>query len=228
MAMAYRRTQGEPLQYLLGEWEFFGRKFFVGPGVLIPRGDTETLIEAVLEQTPQLPMHPVCVDLCSGSGCIAVTLAAELAPFCPATIAVEWSDRAMAYLEKNVRHHSFPVEIRKLDVLNPASLLSLPACHLLVSNPPYIPKAVLPGLSQEVKKEPEMALDGGTDGLVFYRAILSAIPALLAPGGLVFFEVGYDQSRIVRSMMEKTGLEQLRTYRDLNGISRVVAGRKAV
>lgn len=183
--MAIRRAKGEPLQYIIGQWEFWGRSFAVGPGVLIPRADTETLIEAALDYAKDLPISPVCIDLCAGSGCISITLACELEATRPRIIAVEWSEQAMIYLKKNIAAHKARVELWHKDVLDLKTFDQLPPCHLLLSNPPYLRKEELMRLPREVEWEPQMALNGGEDGLIFYRSIVSSAPSILRPGGIL-------------------------------------------
>lgn len=223
--MAIRRAKGEPLQYIMGQWEFWGRSFTVGPGVLIPRADTETLIEAALDYAKDLPVSPVCIDLCAGSGCISITLACELKTVHPRVIAVEWSEQAIDYLKKNIAEHEAKVELWHKDVLDSKTFSQLPSCHLLLSNPPYLRKEELMDLSREVKWEPQMALNGGEDGLIFYRSIVSFAPSVLRPGGVLLFEVGAEQSQQVLSLMEAVGFTEQRIYKDSSGFSRVVAGK---
>ena len=220
-ALVERRRGGEPLQYILGEWEFYSLPFTVGPGVLIPRADTETLVDAALVC---LAGHaaPVVADLCSGSGCVAEAIA-HCRPDA-AVHAFELSEEALPYLHGNlVRNHIDNVTVSHRDVLAapPAGLRP----DLIVSNPPYIPAAELPNLQLEVRHEPEMALDGGEDGLLFYRAITARWLPLLSPGGAAAVEVGIGQADDVHALFTTAGLD-CTVREDMNGLPRVVAGLK--
>lgn len=179
MSAAEKRCCGQPLQYILGRWEFFGRPFYVGEGVLIPRPDTEVLAEKVLEHfKAQGNFSPEICDLCSGSGCIAVTLKKELPQ---ATVhAAEISSEAMPYLIKNIRLNEADVKVIKGDVTDsmlienfadPEDIGEYRKIDAIVSNPPYLTDREMEELSKEVKREPELALRGGADGLKFYRII---------------------------------------------------------
>lgn len=216
-----RRAAGEPLQYLLGEWEFAGLPFAVGPGVLIPREDTETLLEHGLAFAGA---HPVsrAADLCSGSGCLAISLASRL-PGCP-IYALEYSPDAFRYLSCNIqRHRTAQVQALQADVLTAA----LPApVDLILANPPYIPTETLCTLQREVQREPAMALDGGADGLRFYRGICRQYFTQLNPGGMLAFEVGFDQADAVAALLREAGYYALAERLDLQGIRRVVSGRR--
>lgn len=187
-----RMAEGEPLQYLLGSWEFYGLEFAVGPGVLIPRPDTETVVDCCRELLQAVP-HPTVADLCSGSGAIALALYHRL-PDAQVT-AVELSREAEPYLRRNIHTLSGDrVALRMGDVLAP---VELPVCDLIVSNPPYITAEDMKSLSPQVRREPEMALYGGEDGLTFYRGIAALYQDSLKPGGWLVFEIGYDQGESV-------------------------------
>ncbi len=219
--MADRRASGFPLQYLLGEWEFYGLPFLVGNGVLIPRQDTETLVDCVINQCSSIS-KPVIADLCSGSGCVPVALEKHIRE---ADIsAVELSDEAFEYLEKNIRLNSSPVKIFKGDVLNPDFSRNFTGIDIITSNPPYLTPDDMDSLQEEVKYEPEMALRGGSDGLLFYREITRIWKNCLKPGGMIFFETGINQDRDVASVLSENGFSDIRTYPDLCGINRVVSG----
>lgn len=215
-----RRGEKYPLQYLLGKWEFYGLPFVVGEGVLIPRADTETLVETGLELLKDIS-HPVVYDLCSGSGCIAAAIASQRPD--AAIYAVELSEQALSYLRQNVR--PFPgVKVIQGDVLETAP--QLPPCHLLLSNPPYISDEEMERLQTEVTYEPEMALRAGNQGLYFYQKISEQYLGNLLPGGHMAFEVGHTQSTMVSKILEKAGMHEIAVRKDLSGIERVVAGRK--
>ncbi len=217
-----RLQAGEPLQYLVEEWEFFGLPFQVGPGVLIPRPDTETLVECALSLL-EGTAAPRIADLCAGSGAVAVAIGHTL-PDAQIT-ALELSPQAFSYLEKNIaRNRASNVHPLLADVLAPPK--GLPPLDLVVSNPPYIRRADLPGLERQVQWEPEMALDGGEDGLGFYRALPGLWRPLLKPGGWIAFEVGYDQAEPVADLLGAAGYRQVGHFNDPTGISRVVAAQK--
>lgn len=211
-----RRAQGVPLQYLLGEWEFYSLPFRVGPGVLIPRQDTETLVDAALEQARRLDA-PQILDLCSGTGCVAVALARHLPG--AAVSALEISDEAYAYLVDNIARNRVPVRPVLGDLREYTHPLPL---DLIVSNPPYIPRAELARLQREVGFEPPGALDGGEDGLCFHRAIARRYQSQLRPGGLLLLEVGAGQAGQVCALLAGCGYTDIRTRTDLGGVERVV------
>lgn len=233
-ALAERRINGEPLQYLLGEWEFYGLPFKVGEGVLIPRPDTEILVETVLEHFKRKgKLDPEIIDLCSGSGCIAVAVQTNL-PQSKVT-AVELSSEAFPYLVENIRRNKADVKIMKGDVLN-GELLSNFAdpddfgeyrkLDCIVSNPPYLTEKEMSELQIEVKHEPETALYGGTDGLKFYRVISCLWKEILADGGLLAFEIGFEQGEAVSDILQKSGYKDIKVIKDLGGNDRVVTGIK--
>lgn len=214
-----RKTR--PLQYVLGQWEFMERTFFVGEGVLIPREDTEVLVRAACDFIGNRSAKVL--DLCAGSGAVAVSVALN----CPQTEvkAVELSPLAMQYLEKNI-NALCPDRVQAVY----GNVLETPAetenFDVIVSNPPYIPTADIAGLSKDVQCEPFLALDGGEDGLIFYRAILDNYVPLLKKGGLLAVEIGIHQSAEVSHLFEKSGLININVSKDLNGIDRVVLGVK--
>ncbi|MBR6658289.1 MAG: peptide chain release factor N(5)-glutamine methyltransferase [Oscillospiraceae bacterium] len=215
---AKKRTEGFPLQYLIGNWEFFGRKFFVGEGVLIPRPETELLCEAVLKYYSRT-MPPKIIDLCSGSGCIAITLAKEL----PGTdvTAVELYDGAFSFLEKNNALYKNPVKTLQKDALVPFGNFDC-----IVSNPPYITGEEMKELQKEVTFEPETALFGGIDGLDFYRAISKNWFEHLNEGGMIAFEIGDTQGKEVLEILTENGYKNAAVIKDYEGRDRVVTGFK--
>ncbi len=221
--MADRRAGGEPLQYILGEWEFYGLRMFVGEGVLIPRPDTETLVDAVLERFSKTDA-PDILDLCSGSGCIALALQDNL-PHAHVH-AVEKSDQALTYLHKNTVYHGNRVEIHHADVLDARTSAAFPTADVIVSNPPYLTAADMTVLQTEVQHEPAMALEGGEDGLRFYREITALWKHTLKPGGMLAFEVGMGQAADVAEILKTNGFAQIEIRRDAAGIERVVQGFK--
>ncbi|HIX64681.1 MAG TPA: peptide chain release factor N(5)-glutamine methyltransferase [Candidatus Anaerotruncus excrementipullorum] len=215
-----RLAMGEPLQYLVEEWEFYGLPFRVGPGVLIPRPDTETLVECALSLLAGTAA-PRVADLCAGSGAIAVAVGHSRPD--AQVWALELSEQAFPYLEENIARNGVNnVRAVAADVLRPPELEPL---DLVVSNPPYIRRGELEGLERQVQWEPRMALDGGTDGLDFYRALPGIWRPRLKPGGWMAFEVGYDQAQAVGALLEAAGFAQIQLFADPTGILRVVAGR---
>ncbi len=208
-----------PLQYIIGSWNFFGREFFVGPGVLIPRADTETLIDVCLEVLKEKSV-PRVLDLCAGAGCIGITIKGEV-PTAEVTL-VEKYDEAIGYLQKNIKHNNVSVNAVKGDVLNTKGADGF--YDLIVSNPPYIDQKDMGQLQTEVTFEPSTALAGGTDGLDFYRHIAKEYKKFLKSGGVMAFEVGTNQSDSVVQIMQQNGFKNVDTRKDMNGIHRVVFG----
>lgn len=216
-----RRLAGEPLQYILGEWDFLSLTLRVGPGVLIPRQDTELLCEAAAER---LSGEPKVLDLCAGSGCVGLGLC-SLLPRAQVT-AVELSEAALPYLRENVaRYPAYYVTVQPGDVLKDASRFG-GGYDAILSNPPYIPTGELSSLMREVQHEPAMALDGHGDGLDFYRVIAGEWASLLRSGGLLAVEVGAGQAPAVAELFVANHLTEPEILRDLGGVERVVLGRK--
>ncbi len=214
-----RRLSGEPLQYILGSWEFYSLPFKVGKGVLIPRADTEILVDCGLEFLKN-KKNPDVIDLCSGSGCIAVAIASERHD--SSVTAVELSDSAYGYLKENIKLNNVSnIKPIKADVL----LGGRDFCQydLIVSNPPYIKTEEIDTLCAEVKNEPKKALDGGQDGLVFYRAICKLWLNNLKPDGSLMVEIGYDQKEEVSGIFSQY-FKNVNCVSDLCGNNRVVIG----
>lgn len=212
-----RRCSGEPLQYILGVWPFYGRDFFVGKGVLIPRPETEQLVEFAVKTIREKQMKTV-IDLCAGSGCIGLTVALEN-PDCFVHL-IEKYDGALAYLQKNLSALSVKnAKIIQADALS-VVLPDLRA-DLLLSNPPYVPDGEMPTLQKEVRFEPDTALVGGKDGLRFYRAIAANWLRVLNPGGEVFLECGDGQGEAIVSLFREKSSAQEIIY-DFNNIDRFV------
>ena len=218
-AIIKQRLVRYPLQYIIGKWNFFGREFFVGPGVLIPRSDTETLMDVCLEFL-KTKENPEVIDLCAGTGCIGVTLKGEI-PTANVKM-VEKFDEALFYTERNKGHNGVDVNIVKGDVIEGAE--SEGKYDLIVSNPPYITDLDMKTLQPEVKFEPETALCGGEDGLVFYKSITEKYKASLKDGGMLAFEVGVNQAESVKQILIENGFKNVSTRKDLNDIERVVFG----
>jgi release factor glutamine methyltransferase len=216
-----RRLGGEPVAYLLGEQEFWALPFYVDASVLVPRPDTETVIEVARALRPD-PAAPCRVlDLCTGSGAIAISLAKELPG--AQVIATEVSPEAAAVARRNAERNEVAdrVEVRVGDLFGPVAGERF---DLIVSNPPYIATAVIATLAAEVRREPSIALDGGPDGLAFYDRICAAARAHLLPGGAIVLEHGYDQADPVRARLEAAGFPQVTLVRDLGKNPRVTSG----
>ena len=214
-----RRLLGEPLQYILGEWEFMGLEFYVEKDVLIPRSDTEILVETVLKYLKS--NGATILDIGCGSGAIGISLAHLNERVYLRGIDI--SDSALALSKKNAE--KLCVEERavfqKKDIL---SDIPNGKYDVIVSNPPYIRTDVIPTLMTDVKDfEPSLALDGGEDGLKFYRRISEIAPKILNKGGLLAFEIGFDQGDEVSSLMEKD-FRDISVIKDLSGNDRVVSG----
>ena len=215
---AKRRSGGYPLQYIIGSWDFYGRRFACGEGVLIPRAETELLCECVIKYFAKRPA-PRIVDLCSGTGCIAITLAKEI-PGAKVT-AVELYDGAMKYLEQNSAAFGGCVSAVQGDALVPFGEFDC-----VVSNPPYVAAKEMPTLQREVLAEPETALLGGEDGLDFYRAIAKNWYEHIAPGGFIAFEIGETQGRAVENLLKENGYYGVSVWEDYAGLDRIVTAMK--
>jgi len=224
-ALAARRAKGQPLQYLLGEWEFYGLPFKVGEGVLIPRPDTETLIDHVLDICREKNLTaPVIVDLCSGSGCIAITLQKQLPG--AEVYAVELSQAALVYLKQNKELNSSPISIIEGDVLRAETAKALPKADIIVSNPPYLTTQDMAELEKEVTCEPASALFGGSDGLGFYRAISALWRSNIRTGGFIAYEFGMGQHDQVKMILQRAGYGNFSFRQDGGGIIRTIAADK--
>lgn len=213
-----RRLGGEPVAYLLGEQEFWAMPFFVDASVLVPRPDTETLIEVARAIRPE-PAR--ILDLCTGSGVVAISLAKEFSA--ARVVATELSPDAAAVARRNAERNGVAerVEVRTGDLWAPVAGERF---ELVASNPPYIATAVIPTLAPEVRREPAVALDGGADGLAFFDRICAAARAHLAPGGALVLEHGFDQADAVRTRFEAAGFEQIALVHDLGKNPRVTWG----
>lgn len=223
LSMCKRRMTGEPLQYILGQWEFYGLPFIVGKGVLIPRPDTETLVNTAVrlcgdEETIEL------IDLCSGSGCIAAAVGRSLKDVYG--YALEKSPEAMEYLKENLSMLAPEIRAELCDVLLPETAENYRGADIITANPPYLTARDMTELQREVTYEPQMALLGGEDGLLFYREISRIWKNSLRTGGYLLFEVGLGQYRDVMEIMKAEDFEDVSYVCDLAGIERVVYGRK--
>lgn len=246
--MIAKRASRIPLQQILGSQEFMGLDFFVNEHVLIPRQDTETLVELVLQE--QQGPEKKLLDLCTGSGCIAISLAVKGGY--ESVTATDLSEEALKVAERNAQNHGFAV-VSHMETRDVASqnleqtvhseqtgrpfifyqgdlFSALPQSEagtfdIITSNPPYIPTAVIATLEPEVREhEPMMALDGTEDGLKFYRQIAKEAGAWLKPGGAIYLEIGYDQGEAVSGLLRDAGFDSVRVVKDLPGKDRVVCG----
>lgn len=216
------RAARRPLQYLLGQWEFMGLTLQVGEGVLIPREDTVVLVEELAAGLRGVPA-PRGLDLCAGTGAVALGLC-SLLPDTEA-LCLELSPTALSFLKRNLdAYPQYHVQVQKADVLLPDTTLrfSHGALDFIASNPPYIEREELSQLQPEVLREPAMALDGGEDGLLFYRAIAEHWVPLLKPGGLLAVEIGETQAEQVCTIFSAHPLENIRVCQDWAGLDRVV------
>jgi protein-(glutamine-N5) methyltransferase, release factor-specific len=221
-----KRRRRIPLAQILGRQSFYGLDFFVNEDVLIPRADTECLVDLVLEDYADLAKQAGSsslniLDLCTGSGCIGISVAKHL-PY-QELLLVDLSEKALAVAKKNAEKHlGDNVTLLQSDLLTGVQGKKF---SLLLSNPPYIVSRVIPGLDREVSEyEPKMALDGGEDGLVFYRRIAKEAKAVLLPGARLYLEIGYDQGESVKDIFQKEGYEAVEVFPDLSGNPRVLRG----
>lgn len=217
-----RRCAGEPLQYLLGEWEFYGYPMKVGKGVLIPRPETEFLVDIGIDyleykgySEPQM-----IIDLCAGSGCVGIAMAKKAG--CKA-IAVELSEDAARFAADNIKLNQAEeyVTLYNSDIFDEEFIDSLPEVVCIFANPPYLSIEDMKNLQREVSFEPEMALYGGKDGLDYYRRIFTLWKKKLADGGLFAVEVGDEQAEAVAALMEQSGFHT-EIMKDYAGIGRIV------
>jgi len=218
--LANRRAERIPLQHIAGTADFMGFSFRVGPQVLVPRFDTETLVEAVLDFGKKEGRELNLLDMCTGSGCIAVSLM-KLGDFQPVT-AVDLSPEALALARENAELNDCRIRFLEGDLFLPVTGERF---DVLVSNPPYIPTGEIAGLMPEVRDhDPWMALDGKEDGLYFYRRLAQEGKSYLQAGGRVFYEIGHDQGPAVTAILNKEGYQNIRVIPDMAGNARVVTG----
>ena len=220
-----RRRVGEPIAYILGRREFFALPLLVDRRVLIPRPDTEILVETALSGTRERHLYGRMLDLCTGSGCVAIAFAKERPTW--RVTAVDLSPDAAAVARENVRRAGV---VHNLSVVEGDLFAPLPTgavFELITANPPYIPSADIEGLDADVRDfEPRLALDGGSDGLVITRRLVSEALLHLTPGGLLALEGGFDQAPAVAALLETHGFCDISRSKDLAGIERVVSGRR--
>ena len=226
------RAGGKPVQYIIGEQEFMGIPFKVNEDVLIPRQDTETLAEEVIREIKSRMSQKKMpgggyqiMDLCCGSGAIGISLCKYLTNV--KVTATDISGKAIALAKENAENAGVGKSVKFIESDLFSSLkkgLGAAKFHIIVSNPPYIESNVIPTLQREIlEHEPLIALDGGVDGLDYYRRIIAGSPALLKPNGMLFLEIGYNQRETVCSLLEESGnFEKVKVLKDLSGHDRVV------
>ena len=221
-SMIEKRRRRCPLQQILGSQEFMGLEFYVNQHVLIPRQDTETLVELVLEQQKNQEIR--LLDLCTGSGCIAVSLAVKGGY--RQVMAADISEEALKVARRNwerLRPENQEMKFFQGDLFD-ALEKDTETFDVITANPPYIPTEVIRGLEPEVRDhEPMLALDGTADGLHFYRRIAAEAGRWLRPGGRIYLEIGYDQGEAVSGLLAEAGFTEIQVVKDLPGKDRVVA-----
>ena len=221
-----RLLRGEPLAYILGEWSFYGLPFLVTPDVLIPRDDTMAVTDLAIEAARTYPAPQRVLDLCTGSGCIGLAIA-----HCVETARVtlaDISEPALRVAKQNVANLRLKSRVTafSVDVLQPAPRF-LGQFDLIVSNPPYVTTQEMAKLDVSVwAYEPHLALEGGADGLDFYRAILRNFDAALRPGGTICFEFGFGQETALTELLQAAGYEDVTLRKDLRGVVRAVSAKK--
>ena len=221
---AERRIAGEPCAYILGEWDFYGLTFNVNRDVLIPRPDSETLVDVILSLAIKNRDGLRILDLCTGSGCIGISLAVHI-PNADVVLG-DISENALVVASGNIKKHDLEnrVHVIKCDALESADE-DMGKFDIIVCNPPYISSKEINQLDISVKDfEPHTALDGGEDGLKFYRSIAKNWKPSLTEGGILIFEAGYNQSQDIIQIMSSNGYSRIESSKDLTGIDRVICG----
>jgi release factor glutamine methyltransferase len=223
-ALVARRCGREPLQHLRGEQEFFGLRFAVSPDVLIPRPETELVVERLIAHLQATP-KPRIADVGTGSGCIAVTAATEIPG--SVVVACDVSPAALAMAVGNAAEHGVEGRVTFLEGSLGEPLAAHAPFHAIAANLPYIASEEMAGLQPEVRDfEPHLALDGGADGLDLVRELIAQAPSLLAPGGWIVLEVGHRQGQATADLLRAAGFVEVAVHSDLAGLERVVEGRK--
>ncbi len=221
LSLAGRRAEGEPLQYILGQWEFYGFPFKVGKGVLIPRDDTEVCLRASFPHLDKIE-NPKILDLCAGSGTISVTLK-KLYPKAEVT-AVELSEDAFYYLKENAKLNGADINLINDDIFNVYNNFEDNYFDLIISNPPYLTSDELNSMQKELYFEPSLALDGGKDGCDFYRRIIPLYSPKLKCEGQLIFELDGKEAKYTKTLMETANYKDIEIFDDLGGIHRAIKG----
>lgn len=222
-SMVQKRKKGVPAQYILGKCEFMGYEFFVDENVLIPRPDTEVLVETVLKTAENANFQNV-IDMCTGSGCIAISLALN---GIKNVTACDISIGALSTAKKNAEYNNALDKIQFIQGDLFENVDKSQKYNAVISNPPYIPTEDISNLMREVRdNEPLTALDGGKDGLDFYRRITNDSLEYLDDGGYLFFEIGYNQGKDLKKIMTDLGFDGIKIVKDYAGLDRVVFGYK--
>lgn len=221
--MAKRRISGEPLQYILGEWEFYGMRLFVGTGVLIPRADTEILVETAIKFCQDKNNLKI-LDLCTGSGCIALALKKYLVN--AEITGIDISTKALSYANQNKNYHALSINFMLGDVLDNAIAEKFENIDLIISNPPYLTSQEMADLQKEVSFEPVSALAGGLYGLDFYQNITDIWKHKLKQNGLLIYEIGCQQAEAVAEILKINDFKNIQVIQDLENRNRVVLGFK--
>lgn len=209
---------GKPIQYITNFQEFFGLDFYVDENVLIPQPDTEILVEEIIEICKYRENVPKILDICTGSGAIAVTLAKQIKV---EMVASDISSKALEIAEKNAKSHGVNIELTQSDMFEKINQ----KFDMIVSNPPYIETKTIESLSPEVKNEPQIALDGGEDGLKFYRVLARKAKDYLEENGVLAVEIGYNQRESVLEIFRNAGFCDVYAKQDLAGKDRIVVGK---
>lgn len=219
-----RRGKHEPLQHILGKTWFYGHEFVVNKDVLVPRPDTELLVEQAVSELKKIKLPDV-LDMCTGSGCIIISLALELS--LGSGMGIDFSERALDVAAINAEKNG----VQNISFVHSDLFKNVPngkSFDMIVSNPPYIETSVIETLSDEVRLfDPYIALDGDEDGLRFYREITKAAPSFLKNGGWLMYEIGCFQAEDVSAVMRENGFDDIKVVKDLTGRDRVVRGRLA-
>ncbi len=216
-SMLLLRADHIPLQHITGTQEFMGLEFDVSPDVLIPRQDTEVLVEEVLRVSEGRKV----LDMCTGSGCIMISIASIGRP--SRAVGVDISDKALEIAAGNAKKNGVSIELYQSDLFSKIT----GTYDIIVSNPPYIPTRDIDELMPEVREhEPILALDGSEDGLIFYRRISTGARSFLNKGGFLFYEIGYNQGEAVKQILLQEGFTDVMIKKDLSGLDRVVSARK--
>lgn len=220
----WRLKCSEPLQYVIGKWDFYESEFYVGKGVLIPRPETEELTDLAVKKARKF-RSPVIYDLCAGSGCIGISIAKSVLHaevFC-----IEKSSAAMEYLAKNMQGvtnvHAVSADVLDIDSFKNITENSI---DLIVSNPPYIKSSEILSLQKELSFEPKEALDGGKDGLDFYIYIIKEWKKFLRPGGLLLFEIGDEQAADISVLLQQSHYKNISILNDMYGNPRIASAEK--